>query len=77
MVAVALHRASRPCLRRVGSYQLRPLTTGEILDGSLTLLRRHFGLLVGIAVVGEGVPTAMDAYLDLAGGRGQHQGVVS
>jgi hypothetical protein len=75
MVAVALRRASRPCLRPVGSYQLRPLSTGEILDGSLTLLRRHFGLLVGIAVVGEGVPTAMDVYIDLAGGRGQHQGL--
>ncbi len=58
------------------SYQLRPLSTGEILDGSLTLLRRHFGLLVGIAVAGEGIPTAMDVYMDLAGGRGQHQGLV-
>lgn len=75
MVAVALGTPSRPWLKSVGSYPLRPLSTGEILDGSLTLLRRHFGLLFGIAVACEGVPTAIDAYIDLAGGRRQHPGL--
>src|SRR6266540_976588 len=35
------------------TYQLRPLSIGEILDGALVLLRRHFGLVLGIAVVCE------------------------
>ena len=38
-------------------------------------MRRHFGLLFGIAVVCEGVPTALDAYIDLAGGSGAHPGL--
>jgi len=29
------------------------------------LLRRHFGLVLGIAIVCEGIPTAMDVYIDL------------
>lgn len=54
----------------MASYELRPLTTGEILDGALTLLRRHFRLLIAIAVVCEGVPTILDIYVGLAyGGR--------
>jgi hypothetical protein len=54
----------------VATLQLRPLSTGEILDGALTLLRRHFGLLFGIAVACEGVPTVVDLYFELAtGGR--------
>ena len=51
-------------------YALRPLSTGEILDGALTLLRRHFRLVLWIALAFEGVPTVMDVYLDLAGGGG-------
>ena len=31
-------------------YALRPLSTGEILDGALTLLRRHFRLVLWIAL---------------------------
>ncbi|HEY3220138.1 MAG TPA: hypothetical protein VGJ80_05335 [Gemmatimonadales bacterium] len=57
------------------TYQLRPLSTGEILDGALTLLRRHFALVAGIAVVCEGIPTAMDVYLDLTGGASQNPGL--
>ena len=57
------------------TYQLRPLSLGEMLDGALVLLRRHFALVLGIAVVCEGIPTAMDVYLDLAGGAAQHPGV--
>jgi hypothetical protein len=47
---------------------LRPLSTGEILDGAFTLLRRHFGLLFGIAVACQGVPTAVELYIELASG---------
>src|SRR5579859_59776 len=36
------------------TYELRPLSTGEILDGALVLLRRNFALLLGIAVGGVG-----------------------
>ncbi|PYO81678.1 MAG: hypothetical protein DMD65_11490 [Gemmatimonadetes bacterium] len=57
------------------TYQLRPLSVGEILDGSLALLRRHFALILGIAVVCEGLPTAMDVYMDLAGGTLRHPGL--
>ena len=50
------------------TLELRPLSTGEVLDGALTLLRRHFGLLFGIAVACEGVPTVVELYLELASG---------
>jgi len=56
----------------LATFELRPLSTGEILDGSLALLRRHFGLLFGIAVACQGVPTALDVYIDLAGGSPAH-----
>jgi hypothetical protein len=57
------------------TYQLLPLSIGEILDGALVLLRRHFGLVLGIAVVCEGIPTAMDVYIDLTGGAAQDPGL--
>jgi hypothetical protein len=56
----------------VSRLELRPLSTGEILDGALVLLRRYFVLLFGIAVVCEGVPTAIDVYIDLSGGSASH-----
>lgn len=57
------------------TYQLRPLSIGEILDGALVLLRRHFALVLGIAIVCEGIPTAMDVYVDLTGGGSQNPGL--
>ena len=57
------------------TYQLRPLSIGEILDGALVLLRRHFALLLGIAVVCEGIPTTMDVYIDLTGGGSENPGL--
>jgi hypothetical protein len=39
------------------------------------LLRRHFGLVLSIAVVSEGIPTAMDVYIDLTGGASQNPGL--
>ncbi len=52
----------------MAALELRPLSTGEILDGALTLLRRHFRLLFAIALVCEGVPTVIELYLELVGG---------
>ncbi|HVH67944.1 MAG TPA: hypothetical protein VM716_08760 [Gemmatimonadales bacterium] len=57
------------------TLELRPLSTGEILDGALVLLRRYFALLFGIAVVCEGLPTAIDVYIDLSGGSASHPGL--
>jgi hypothetical protein len=59
----------------MATYQLRPLSFGEVLDGALVLLRRHFGLVLSIAVVCEGIPTAMDVYIDLTGGASQNPGL--
>ena len=59
----------------MATYELRPLSIGEILDGALILLRRHFALVLGIAVVCEGIPTAMDVYIDLTGGGSQNPGL--
>src|SRR6266576_1209748 len=66
------HQAKRGSM---ADYQLRPLSIGEILDGALVMLRRHFTLVLGIAVVCEGIPTAMDVYIDLTGGGSQNPGL--
>lgn len=57
------------------NYELRPLSVGEILDGALVLLRRNLGLLLGIAVVCQGIPAALDVYIDLAGGASFNPGL--
>jgi len=59
----------------MATYELRPLSIGEILDGALILLRRHFALVLGIAVVCEGIPTALDVYIELTGGASQNPGL--
>jgi hypothetical protein len=59
----------------MATLELRPLSTGEILDGALALLRRYFVLLFGIAVVCEGLPTAVDLYIDLSGGSASRPGL--
>jgi hypothetical protein len=59
----------------MSTYQLRPLSIGEILDGALVLLRRHFALVLSIAIVCVGIPTAMDVYIDLTGGGSQNPGL--
>jgi len=45
---------------------------GEILDGGLTVYRRHFGLLVQLGVVALWLPVALSIYLQLAGGPQVH-----
>ena len=59
----------------MATYQLRPMSTGEILDGAIILLRRHFALVLSITILCEGIPTAMDVYMDLTGGASQNPGL--
>jgi len=51
---------------------LHPMGVGEILDGALTMYRRHFGLFAKVGVVAMWLPTAMLIYVELAGGAQQH-----
>lgn len=41
---------------------LRPMNFGEILDGSLVIYRRHFGLFLKLAVAALAVPVALSVY---------------
>jgi hypothetical protein len=51
---------------------LKPMELGEILDGALTIFRRHFLLFVKIGIVALWLPVALTIYIQLAGGREQH-----
>ncbi len=51
---------------------LKPMDLGEILDGSLTIYRRHFGLLVQVGIVALWLPVAVRIYIELAGGLQVH-----
>jgi hypothetical protein len=53
----------------MATYQLRPMSVGEILDGAFVLMRRHFGALFTVAILCLGVPTALDTYLQYAFGQ--------
>lgn len=59
----------------MASTQLRPMSMGEILDASLALLRRYAGIFFGIAIVCQGVPTALSLFVQLGGGTPQHFGL--
>lgn len=59
----------------MASTQLRPMSLGEILDASLALLRRYAGVFFGIAIVCQGVPTALSLFVQLGGGLPQHFGL--
>ncbi|HET9387498.1 MAG TPA: hypothetical protein VFO67_20345 [Gemmatimonadales bacterium] len=54
---------------------LKPMAFGEILDGSLTIFRRHFGLFVKLGVVALWLPVSITIYVSLAGGQQQHLGL--
>lgn len=56
----------------VTSYQLRAMSVGEILDAALSIYRDHFGTLVSIVIVCQGVPTVMNVYATLGGGVETH-----
>jgi hypothetical protein len=51
---------------------LRPMELGEILDGALTIFRRHFALFVKVGIAALWLPVALTIYIQLAGGREQH-----
>jgi hypothetical protein len=48
--------------------ELRPLSTGEILDNAFGLYRRHFASLVVIVLVVSAVPTILELYVQASGG---------
>src|SRR5688572_4672421 len=54
---------------------LKPMAFGEVLDGSLTIFRRHFLLFVKLGVVALWLPVAITIYVSLAGGQQQHLGL--
>jgi hypothetical protein len=51
---------------------LKPMELGEILDGGLTIFRRHFGMFAKIGIVALWLPVALTIYIELAGGTEQH-----
>ncbi|HLB81762.1 MAG TPA: hypothetical protein VJJ54_01610 [Gemmatimonadales bacterium] len=59
----------------MATTQLRPMALGEILDASFALLRRHAGVFFGIAIVCQGLPTALGLFVQLAGGPQEHFGL--
>ncbi|MFQ6045894.1 MAG: hypothetical protein ACE5PT_05985 [Gemmatimonadales bacterium] len=56
----------------MATYELRAMSVGEILDGALAIYRVHFGTLVAVVVVCQGVPAIMNVYVVLGGGVAQH-----
>ena len=51
---------------------LHPMELGEILDGALTIFRRHVGLFVKVGIAALWLPVALTIYIQLAGGTEQH-----
>jgi hypothetical protein len=51
---------------------LHQMELGEILDGALTIFRRHFGTFAKIGIVALWLPVALTIYIQLAGGTEQH-----
>ncbi len=52
--------------------ELRPMDLGEILDASLAIFRRHFGLLVQLGIAVLWLPVAIRIYIEFAGGPQAH-----
>ena len=52
----------------MATYELRPMTVGEILDAGFGILRRHFGIVLSLAVIALSVPTALSIYVEFSGG---------
>ena len=59
----------------MATTRLRPMSMGEILDASFALLRQHAGVFFGIAIVCQGVPTALNLFVQFSGGPTQHFGL--
>jgi hypothetical protein len=51
---------------------LKPMELGEILDGALTIFRRHFGIFLRLGVVALWLPVSVTMYVQLSGGVEQH-----
>lgn len=56
----------------MATTRLRPMSMGEILDASFALLRHHAGVFFGIAIVCQGVPTALSLFVQFSGGPARH-----
>jgi len=54
---------------------LHPMELGEILDGAITIFRRHMGLFVKVGIAALWLPVALTIYIQLAGGTEQHLGL--
>ena len=52
--------------------ELKPMEMGEVLDGAMTLYRRHFGLLLRLGVIALWLPACANIYLQITGGPLQH-----
>lgn len=52
--------------------ELKPMELGEILDGALTLYRRHFGLLLRLGVIALWLPASLSVFVQVTGGPTQH-----
>src|SRR2546426_9789948 len=59
----------------MATTQLRPMAMGEILDASFVLLRRHAGVFFGVAIVCQGLPTALSLFVQFNGGTRQPFGL--
>ena len=55
--------------------ELRPLSTGEILDNAFGVYRRHFAPLAIIVLVVSAVPAGMELYVQASGGILVHPGL--
>ena len=51
---------------------LKPMDIGEILDGALTIFRRHFLLFIKLGVFALWFPVGLTIYVELAGGTQQN-----
>lgn len=56
----------------MATYELRALSTGEILDEGFGLYREHFGTLLAIAVIWTGLPMLLSIYVEMGGGFAVH-----
>lgn len=55
--------------------ELKPMDIGEILDGGMTIYRRHFGLLLRFAIIAFWLPLSLNIYVEMSGGPQQHIGL--
>jgi hypothetical protein len=56
----------------MATYQLRPMSLGEILDTAFAVYREYFATLVVISIVCQGIPALVATYVVLGGGAIQH-----